>query len=89
MEDVKGEIRSFIADTILFSSKGFPYKDDASFLENGVVDSMNIMEIVMFTENKFGVIVQDEDIVPDNFDSVERLASYIEKKKGSLQTSGR
>jgi acyl carrier protein len=83
MEEIKGIIRSYIAESILFNSKGFPYKDDASFLENGIIDSMNIMEIVMFAENKFGINVNDDDIVPDNFDSIEKLANYIEiKAKG-------
>lgn len=84
MEDIKNKIRSFIADSILYSSNGFPYQDDASFLENGIIDSMNIMEIVMFAENKFGIQVEDEDIVPDNFDSIERLARFVEGKMNRL-----
>jgi acyl carrier protein len=84
MEEIKADIRSFIAGSILFSAKGYPYKDDVSFLENGVVDSMNIMEIVMFAENKFGIKVEDEDIVPENFDSIERLAMFVENKKNGF-----
>ena len=78
---VNETLRSYIAENILYSSKGFPYSDDTSFLENGIVDSMNMMEIVMFVEEKFGVAVTDEDITPDNFDSVNRLADFIRRKK--------
>ncbi len=84
MEDIKAKIRFFIAESILYSGKEYPYMDDSSFLENGIVDSMNIMEIVMFTENQFGIHIDDEDIVPDNFDSIERLAQFVKRKKNGL-----
>lgn len=81
MEDIKDTLRSYIAESILFSGKGFPYSDGASFLENGIIDSMNIMEIVMFAEEKFGIRIRDDEIIPDNLDSVNRLAEFIVRKK--------
>ena len=80
MQTVEEKIRKYIADNILFSKKGYPHPLEASFLENGVVDSMNILELVMFVEEKFGVHVADSEIVPDNFDSVASLANYIRAK---------
>lgn len=77
MEIVEEKIRKYIAENILYSNDAYPYADDASFLEQGIVDSMNVMELVMFTEECFGISVQDEDIVPDNFDSVNNLAKFI------------
>ena len=47
---VNETIRSYIANNILYNNKGFPYSDDTSFLENGIIDSMNIMELVLFLE---------------------------------------
>ncbi len=81
MNSIEDLIRTYIAQNILFSSNGFPYPDDASFLENGIVDSMNVLEIVMFVEEKFGIKVEDAEIIPENFDSVTQLASYIRKKQ--------
>lgn len=81
MNSIEELIRTYIAQNILFSSNGFPYPDDASFLENGIVDSMNVLEIVMFVEEKFGIKVEDAEIIPENFDSVTQLASYIRKKQ--------
>ena len=75
-------IRTHIAKDILFNKKGYPYPDDASFLENGIIDSMNVMELIMFVEENFGLEVADEDIVPDNFDSVAKIAAYIRIKAG-------
>ncbi|MCC6190172.1 MAG: acyl carrier protein [Anaerolineales bacterium] len=81
METIEQQIRTFIADSILFSNNGYPLPDDASFLESGVVDSMNVMEIVTFAEKAFGIAVQDHEIVPANFDSVANLSRYIQRKK--------
>lgn len=72
-------IRTHIAQNILFS-KTYAHTDDASFLEEGIIDSMNVMELIMFVEEKFGVEVADEEIVPDNFDSVARIAAFVRRK---------
>jgi acyl carrier protein len=73
-------IRQHIAQNILFNNKGYPYPDDASFLDNGIVDSMNVMELIMFVEENFNLEVADEDIIPDNFDSVSKIAAYVLRK---------
>jgi acyl carrier protein len=78
--DTKAVIRRFIADNLLFSSNGFQLDDDVSFLEEGVVDSLGVMELVVFVEEQFGVPVADEEVTPEYFDSVNRLAAYVESK---------
>jgi len=80
MPAVENSLRTYIAENILFSSDGFPYEDTASFLENGIVDSMSVMELVMFAEKEFGVSVADKEITPDNFDSVAKMAGFIRSK---------
>jgi len=76
-------ISSYIAENILFSKNGYPYSVDDSFLENGIVDSVNVLELVMFVEETFKVKVDDSEIVPENFDSVSRLAAYVRGKNGA------
>jgi acyl carrier protein len=78
--NIKEQIRQYIAQNFLFSNNGFELGDDVSFLDEGVVDSTGVLELVMFVEDTFGVEVDDEDIVPDNFDSVNNLAVYIASK---------
>lgn len=80
-DSVERKISTYIAENILFSKKGYPYPNDASFLENGIIDSMNVLELVMFVEEKFKLKVNDGDIVPDNFDSVDKLAAYIKSNQ--------
>ncbi|MCU0508284.1 MAG: acyl carrier protein [Anaerolineae bacterium] len=82
--NVEAIIRAYIAENILFSGNGYPYRDDASFLDGGIIDSANVMELVMFVEEKFGLSVEDTDIVPDNFDSVRLLAAYVRRKQPIL-----
>jgi acyl carrier protein len=81
MESIETSLRAFIAENILFSSEGYPYDDETSFLDNGILDSMSVMDLVLFSEQEFGVSIADSEITPDNFDSIERLSEYIRKKK--------
>lgn len=78
--DIQSQIKQYIAKNILFSDNGFTYSDDASFLEEGIVDSLGIMDLVLFIEQNFGLSVDDEDLIPDNFDSVNKLARYIQRR---------
>ena len=78
--DYSTRIRDYVAQNLLFSEKGFQYGDDASFLEEGIIDSMGIIELVSFVEDQFGVSVADRELVPDNFDSVNKLNAYIQSK---------
>ncbi len=80
MDCIEAKIRTYIAKNILFTGNGYPYSDDASFLNEGIIDSMNVLELVTFVEQEMGVTVADQDIVPDNFDSVSKLAAFVRRK---------
>lgn len=73
-------LRNYIAETILFSET-YPYSDTDSFLDHGVLDSMNVMEIVLFLEHQFGIQVADTEIVPEHFDSIQQLAAFVNLKQ--------
>jgi acyl carrier protein len=55
--------------------------DSASLLDLGVVDSTGVLEIMGFLESTFGVTVEDDEIVPENLDSIERIAAFVERKR--------
>lgn len=78
--EIRKEIHSYLEENVLFNSDDNSISDDDSFMENGIIDSTGILELVSFIEGKFDFKVDDEDLVPDNFDSVNNLVSYIEKK---------
>ena len=77
---IEMQIKDYIARNLLFSDNSFPYSDDTSFLEEGIVDSIGVMELVAFVEENFSVKVDDLDVTPENFDSVSRMAAYIHRK---------
>jgi len=80
---LKSQIKKFIAENMLFSGDGFTHADDASLLEAGIIDSIGVMELVTFVGNTFKVTVPPEDILPDNFDSVQKLADYVRRKQAA------
>jgi acyl carrier protein len=83
MDNVASVIRGYIAQNILFSGDTYPFPDEASFLDEGIVNSMNVLELVTFVESRFGIAIDDSDIVPANFDSVAKLAAYVQRKQSS------
>jgi acyl carrier protein len=77
--DTKAQIRTYFAKNILYSDS-FEYSDDASFLDEGIIDSSTTLELVLFVEETFGISVPDREIIPDHFDSVNKLADYTCRK---------
>jgi acyl carrier protein len=83
-QNLESQIRSFIAANMLFSGDAFQHDDDASLLEAGIIDSIGVMELVTFVSQTFKIEVPPEEILPDNFDSVSRLAKYVRGKQGAV-----
>jgi len=81
MEEIEQQIAAFIASKILFSKKGYAYPYETSFLEEGIVDSTSVLELVLFTEKTYSIPVDDAEITPDNFDSVKKLADFVRSKQ--------
>lgn len=77
---IEVNIKNFIAQNLLFSDNGYTYSDDDSFLEEGIVDSIGVLELVAFVEDQFGITVDDMEVTPDNFDSVTKLSGYVRRK---------
>ncbi len=82
MSDLKGRIKGFIVENFLFGEGGDDLKDDDSFLEKGIIDSTGVLELVEWIEESFEIKVEDEELIPENLDSIENLAAYIERKRG-------
>jgi acyl carrier protein len=76
--DIRKGIRQFLREYFILDED---LGDDASFLESGVVDSTGVLELVLFAEETFGIQVDDHDVVPENFDSVNQLAAYIARQQ--------
>jgi len=81
MQEYIAPIRKFILTNFLFDANENELQNDASFLEQGIIDSTGVLEMVEWLEENFDIKVEDEELVPENLDSVLLLAAFIEKKK--------
>ncbi len=79
MSELKEKIRNFIVENFLFGNDD-GLLDDSSFLEEGIIDSTGILELVSFLEEEFGITVDDEDLIPENLDSINNVTNYLAKK---------
>jgi acyl carrier protein len=77
--DVSETIRQFIIENFLFEDTD-TLDEDTSFLETGIMDSTGVLEMVSFIEDSFSIAMSDEDLVPENLDSIGGVRRYIEKK---------
>lgn len=83
-ETVKDKVRNFIVENFLFGDTSYQLADDASLIENDIIDSTAVLELVAFIEDSFGITMSDADIVPANLDSLARISSFIETRAGSV-----
>jgi acyl carrier protein len=81
--EVKKQIRDFIVQNALFGSSERSFNDEDSFLEKEIIDSTGVLELVSFVEEQFGIEVGDEELIPDNFDSINKLGEYVRRKQGA------
>ena len=79
IQTIEQPIREFIAVNLLYT-EGFAYADDTSFLREGIIDSLGVVELVAFVQKQFGIVVTQNEVTPDNFDSVARLAAFVRNK---------
>ena len=79
MSEAKDKVRSFIVENFLFGNDG-GLLDDSSFLDEGIIDSTGVLELVNFLEEEFGIAVKDEELIPENLDSIANVVAYLERK---------
>jgi acyl carrier protein len=76
------KLRTFIQNNFLLGDKNRAIKKDESFLQNGIIDSTGVLELVNFIEETNKIKVEDEELVPENLDSIQNLIAYIQRKQG-------
>jgi acyl carrier protein len=79
---VATRIREFVRARFPLA-RDIPAGDEASLLDSGIIDSLGILDLVTFLEGDFGIRVSDEDLNPDNFDSIGALVRFVSQKGGS------
>jgi acyl carrier protein len=79
---VERAVTSFIVDNFLFGNAAEAPAAKTSFMETGLIDSTGVLELVAFVEEKYAIKVGDDELVPDNLDSVANLAAFVVRKAG-------
>jgi acyl carrier protein len=83
MSDVKDKVRAYIAEELNWEGASEELTDDYPLLDKGVVDSAGVFQVVSFVETEFGVEIQDEELVPEHFGTLEGITRLVESKLGS------
>ena len=81
---MKQELCKFIVDNYLYDHR-IKFSDDDSFQEKGIIDSTGVLELVSFLEKNYGIVIEDDELIPENLDSINRLLSFLDVK---LQAAG-
>lgn len=80
---LKDELKAFVVNNYLLGSKDIGLGNDDSFLEKGIIDSIGVIELAGYIQRKYGIKIKVNEIVPDNFDTLNSLERYITKKSKS------
>lgn len=83
MNSMASELRRFVENDLLFGEQ-LAFDDDESFIELGLIDSTSVLELVAFVENRFDVAFADDELVPENLDSIANLVRFIEARRRAL-----
>jgi acyl carrier protein len=83
MADLRAQLRSYIEDNFILGAGARKFADGDSFMEHGILDSTGFLELITYLEEQFGLTVKDEEMIPENLDSLDRLAAFIGRKQAA------
>ena len=83
---VRDKVQGFIEENFLYG-EAFGLADDGSLLEEGILDSTGVLQLVTFLEREYGIKVEDEELVPENLDTLAGIVGYVDRKreKGKME----
>ena len=76
-QGIKGKTLAYIADNLMMGMSPGDLTDDSSFLERGIIDSTGVIELIAFIEETFNIEVEDDEIVPENLDSLRNVERFV------------
>ena len=82
MQDKKAQVRSFIEQNFIMGARAKPFTDADSFIEHHIIDSTGFLELITFIEETWGIVVDDNDMVPENLDSLQAIDAFLARKHG-------
>lgn len=85
--ELEKQIRKYLAADLLYVEDTYEYDNDASFVNEGLLDSVGVMQLVAYVQSEFHITVNQMDVTLDNFDSVNKLANFIRRKQAEQAQS--
>jgi len=83
VKDIKQTVKTYIVDTMLMGADGSDIADDTSFLERSLLDSTGVLELVNFLQDTYKIEIEDQELTPENLDSLDRIAAFVTAKQGA------
>lgn len=80
-DDVRAKFRAYIMDNFLMSDDDTALEDGQSLLDTGVIDSTGVLELIQYLEETFEFAVDDDELIPENLDSVNNLVAFVGRKQ--------
>lgn len=81
MTQIVDTVKDFVTTEIIRGSTGGDLDPELSLLEEGILDSLGLQQLITFLEQKFGINIDDDDLMPENFESVNAIAALISKNQ--------
>ena len=78
--EITQQVRKFITSNFYVPNPA-ALADNASLLEQGIIDSTGVLEVIGFIEDTFGITIDDREMIPDNLDTIERISGFVQRKK--------
>ena len=75
--NIASTIENFIVEEIIMGSKGTRIDPESSLINSGIIDSLSLLRLISFLEGEFGIVIEDEDVVPENFDTLTIMESLV------------
>ena len=82
-------VNDYISRELVQDATLLPLGNATSLLETGILDSLSLLRLVVFIQERFGIVVDDVDLVPENFDTVDTICSYLRSREGASQAGSR
>jgi acyl carrier protein len=83
MPQTKSTLRQFIRDNFILGNQAMNFADSESFMELHILDSTGFLELVSHLEEQYGIMVEDEEMIPENLDSLDALHAFLMRKRAA------
>jgi len=87
MQQIEQEVRQFVIDNFVFDASNGNLSNDDSFFDTGLLDSMGVLTLVEFVCGKYSITIVDNELQPDNWDSVNRIATFVRSRIAPAEIS--